>query len=507
MTSVRKRDDSGAVELRSRLKGLRQILGMSQRQMAQEFLVSNGAISQWETGERPIPGPIIRLMDIYELNLGMICNQENGKSNTSWVSRSLRDIYTPKKMVDRFSLENVKQLVASHERSARIKDASASAIKNGFDQAIESTSGYGKYISAIFEGILGNSSNVLLGLESETDYSFGSISRKEIDDLIHREFGCGTETLFSEINRQPLAATAMFQYFRGATTTGQRVLIRVTNPSFSRDLQETNPQIQKIQEFIQSLFRYSEPNELLTFAEKVVSNAGDNDLCRADHLKLAAVFEGDKGIGVAGIIESHSSPSILTIDFSNCETIQELCENGTKERIQTVAKEFVKSFWKKAINGNIDLFTGNAEFFIDGDNLILSPSSSSVKVEKRFLNNWRTLYLALLEDDRVKIKKSLRGFGILPFGEKVDLDSYIDNCLIPAYKPFITDAVFKFDQQYLGILMHTILQYDEKFRWRIGESWVLFHRFLYGITYILAALGAESNWYKQLSDLLLQGEA
>ena len=49
-----------------KLKLLRKRLEMTQRELASEFLVSPGAIALWENGDRKIPGPIRRLIEIYE---------------------------------------------------------------------------------------------------------------------------------------------------------------------------------------------------------------------------------------------------------------------------------------------------------------------------------------------------------------------------------------------------------------------------------------------------------
>lgn len=53
-----------------RLKNLRQHMNMTVRELAQEFNVAHSSISHWENGEHSIPGPVLKLMDIYERNLG-----------------------------------------------------------------------------------------------------------------------------------------------------------------------------------------------------------------------------------------------------------------------------------------------------------------------------------------------------------------------------------------------------------------------------------------------------
>ena len=55
-----------AEDWRARLRGLRLTLGWSQRRLAREFRVTVGAVSQWESGKRGVPGPVRRLTELYE---------------------------------------------------------------------------------------------------------------------------------------------------------------------------------------------------------------------------------------------------------------------------------------------------------------------------------------------------------------------------------------------------------------------------------------------------------
>src|SRR5690349_20657108 len=52
-----------------RLRGLRAAMGVSQRELADEFHVAAGAIAQWESGARTVPGPVLRLLELYESEL------------------------------------------------------------------------------------------------------------------------------------------------------------------------------------------------------------------------------------------------------------------------------------------------------------------------------------------------------------------------------------------------------------------------------------------------------
>jgi DNA-binding transcriptional regulator YiaG len=55
----------------ARLGALRKAMGLTQREFAKEFLVTHGAVGMWESGERTIPGPVLKLIAIYENRLGV----------------------------------------------------------------------------------------------------------------------------------------------------------------------------------------------------------------------------------------------------------------------------------------------------------------------------------------------------------------------------------------------------------------------------------------------------
>lgn len=53
----------------SRLSQLRNQLGLTQLELAKDFNVSRNALAMWERGERTIPGPVLKLIEIYEKRL------------------------------------------------------------------------------------------------------------------------------------------------------------------------------------------------------------------------------------------------------------------------------------------------------------------------------------------------------------------------------------------------------------------------------------------------------
>ena len=78
-----------------RLRRLRNYLQVSQRDLANEFKVGHGAVSFWESGRRTIPGPILKLIEIYESELGLESHASQDENSlkqieSSWISRNFK---------------------------------------------------------------------------------------------------------------------------------------------------------------------------------------------------------------------------------------------------------------------------------------------------------------------------------------------------------------------------------------------------------------------------------
>ncbi len=54
---------------RKERRALRKAMGMTQKELAKEFRVTHVSIGLWERGLRTIPGPVLKLMAIFEEKL------------------------------------------------------------------------------------------------------------------------------------------------------------------------------------------------------------------------------------------------------------------------------------------------------------------------------------------------------------------------------------------------------------------------------------------------------
>jgi len=105
---------------------VRQALGFSQRDMAQELGVTHGAIGLWESRARPLPGPVLKLIALFEEQLGIDGDRGDNERplerlRTSWASRTMG--------LSRTAAQVAAQIAVGAMSRALVDDEHATAIR------------------------------------------------------------------------------------------------------------------------------------------------------------------------------------------------------------------------------------------------------------------------------------------------------------------------------------------------------------------------------------------
>src|SRR5262245_16199907 len=90
----RKREGTIRSDEARRLRRVRDELALTQRELAEQFGVASGAVAQWESGQHTVPGPVMQLIEMYELEMGLAPDgngsAEHSELPVGWGSRTPR---------------------------------------------------------------------------------------------------------------------------------------------------------------------------------------------------------------------------------------------------------------------------------------------------------------------------------------------------------------------------------------------------------------------------------
>lgn len=271
-------DDTKHLHPSQRLILLRQNLGLTQRELAKEFQVSAGTIAHWETGSHKIPGPVNKLIDLYEQSL---------------VSRNH---HPSKEKQKRISGVKAYFKESGHEQALRI-------LENGFSAYLDEQSSLdllgSKIKQLLIERLMksltksrGISAKVAqlvsfleMGLPHEVRNALGTLQYlarpmhpTTVRALLAEEYGPRWKKTFTQFRDDPVAVTSIGQVHYARLADGQEVALKIQHPEIQKIL---NSQLNKI-EFLQSMAFF-----LGDTGEKILTEVRNGLMQECDYRKEA----------------------------------------------------------------------------------------------------------------------------------------------------------------------------------------------------------------------------
>jgi transcriptional regulator with XRE-family HTH domain len=218
----------------ARLRRLRTTLGLTQRELATEFNVAHGAIGAWESGKQTLPGPVIKLLDLYEQEIGI--GEDDGgivRLKTSMLARSAALSSTAAKASVQVAAMWLERMLANDEHRNAITARTHAAIARN----IVSTLGDLKGVAMKVGQTLGYLDHAL---PESTRAEFATLqitsrpmSPAVVAQVFLEEFGETPRQLFAEWSPVPFAAASIGQVHRARLKSGEEVAVKVQYPAVS----------------------------------------------------------------------------------------------------------------------------------------------------------------------------------------------------------------------------------------------------------------------------------
>jgi len=213
-------DDSGAA---ARLRRVRDRLGLSQREMAAELDVTHGAVGLWESRARPVPGPVLRLLSLYEQDLGLASGDAEPLDAlpVSRLSRNAKLARTAAGVAARATVLAFGRMFVDRERARVLSDGARAGIAARMAEALGEMKGLamkiGRSASYLDFALPEEARAALLSLCARSRPMAPSV----VADIFMQELGASPRRLFAEWSPQPFAAASIGQVHRARLTSGE----------------------------------------------------------------------------------------------------------------------------------------------------------------------------------------------------------------------------------------------------------------------------------------------
>ena len=487
-----------------RMIRLRNRLGLTQRELAKEFRVSSGAIGFWETGTRPIPGPVMKLIEAFEHHLGENNAEELDRTridamSREWVAEFLASLRQGKSRKDSASLHKtfsgmLSRYLRDHLSNDPIQRGVQWATYARLFRELENAKGLPLKIielASYLDPAVPTELRDCLGLLQNR---ITAMPPNLASRLIYEEFGRRPSEVFAEWSPKPIAAASLGQVHRARLRSGEWVAVKIQYPRIREELARTfeDP---VLSDMISVLIRSKSMEIIKEFQTRVLGECDYLDECERQE-NLARIFEAEPEIHVPRVFPAYCTSRILTTEFIDGIGYREFSHTATQAEKNRAAENLVRfqaiSFYGHgAIHTDIHpgnlLFRPRQTVFIDfGRTLTLNRHETS---------QLAAMTISILKNEPAAAKKAAEGLGIVRDWTEFDFNEFW-NLIREQHFHFWEDAPFQFNEAYISRKRQLMRSYRQKHLLKLNGPF-FWNTFMVSThDAIRADLRAKANWRK-----------
>ena len=490
-------DRKSRLDEAKRLRRLRHYLQVSQRDLANEFKVGHGAISFWESGRRTIPGPILKLIEIYESELGLE-KEDSGliHIDSSWISRNFKLSSVMAQIAARVAGNSFQRLIGTDVEP--FSDTITQKLGDAFGDLKGLLMKVGQMMSYTDFGMSDSAREKLITLQDRS----AALDHKLIELVFETEIGLTPQSTFARFWSAPIGVGSIGQVHRATLADNSELAVKIQFPdieaSIDSDLKNTK--------FAEVLFPFLLPKQdssdlLRELKDKFVDEC-DYRLEAKSQADFARIFASDPEIVVPKIYPKWSTKHVLTSQFLKGRRFSEfLSESTPEERNQAGKIIFRMAFESVFKHGilNCDPNPGNY-IFLDQGKVGFIDFGCVKALDPKFVELWRNYILAFIKGDDLASNRIIIEMGYVPNPKTFDF-KYHNELMRLLQKPWLDEKPFTFNREYVVSIGKKItIENPNRSKINLPKNWVFVNRLQWGLYSVLASLEAKADW----RDIMLQ---
>lgn len=493
----------------ARLKKLRDFLGYSQRDLAEEFQVTSGAIAHWESGLRPIPGPIEKLMSIYEDSLKLSVESDSLISEEALqISRELFALTTKTLRSEGFVLveesernlsQFVQKMLSDYFKRDRMSGKIKAALARQLIKSLEGSRGLSIKAAQL-------ASFLELGLPQEIPTMLGDLQLSckplafsQIQEILNEAYG-NTDEYFVKISTTPLAVTSLAQLHRAKLVTGEEVVIKIQHPEVQRILLNQFKKLSFIS-FLGNVLGNAAQIVLEEIQYQVFQEL-DYEREVLNQEKFRNIFEHNSRIVIPQIYRSLCRKNIIVSAYESGISFPAFVgrANETEKNKAAMLIAYFHTFavFKRGLLHG-DAHPGN--FLFRKDQVIFLDFGRIIDVQDDEIQREFRLYTSIFKKDKDQVIKELKDRRFADDPNTFDFDEFW-RVLQTQERHHLTDAPFRITRDYLRSMQVEARNFKDRRKIRMDK--ILMRSILVNASLLslFAELNAEVHWRKQALEIL-----
>jgi len=483
-----------------RLLAVRSALDMSQREMAQDLGVVHGALAQWEAGRSRIPGPVLKLISLYEVELGLNDSSMQENIPISRLSRALQVAKAGRVFGTDAFVGALQNIFFTEKEMNPIRAKAREQIAQQMVKILGQLKGLPQKLGQLYSYL-----HFSLDPEEKKEYTqlqnqAPCLPPSRIVDVIVEEFGKTPRQLFKEWESQPLASASIGQVHQAILKDGTSVVVKVQYPGIVQALKNDFSNAALLEALVRKVIRGQKPYLVQEIKERFVEEC--DYLSEAQHQEVFRKrFLKDKRIYIPQIYPTYTTSKVLTMDYASGQTLYEyISQASLKERNQhgeAIVDFYIRSLFEYR-EFHTDPHPGN--FLFTEDHVTILDFGCIKKLKKTDFEEWKILIKALIQENKKSVIQSLMDLGVFSKNKKIDQD-YFYNLLREVVEPFWYDGLYEFQREKFAKIWNIFLYQNPNYQeTNLPREHFFLNKMLWGVYGLLTDLQVKVNWHRRVRD-------
>jgi transcriptional regulator with XRE-family HTH domain len=482
----------------ARLRQVRESLGISQRALAKELQVSSGAIALWELGERPIPGPVLKLVEIYEQALRLDSGSAKPLrqieeiemlASEALAARISRKVRAPAmRSLRRYLGKWIDDDPVSRSVKIRLAKTCISALKNRKGLPIK----LAQLCSYLEVGFPAEIRKAFL----EMQHTARAMTPGETARVVFQELGSRPEQLFQEWDDRPLSVTSISQVHRAKLQDGTSVAVKVQHAGIRETMVSQFTKVEALH-WLSGLLRDRDTSLLEELRKRVLQECDYRHEADIQEL-VRETFSRFPQIVVPRVFRQYCTDRVLVSDFISGRNFEEFQANSSQQEKNLAAEaigffEIYSLTRAQLVHG--DPHRDNFLFLSDGRVAFLD-FGRTCPITPEEVDGITALYLAIMERDRPGFEKILLEQHLIKTPESFDFDGFWElTCAQEEYRQ--CDGPYRFTRKRVTEIARLSMAFSDRAKLRLNPLMFWGTVMNHSLYSIFADLEAEADWRSQ----------
>ena len=502
----RSRNKSQKLKESARLRRLRSTLGLTQRELAEEFKVAHGAIAGWESGKQTLPGPVIKLLDLYEEELGIGADDDGiVRLKTSMLSRSAALSRTAAAAFTRSISAGLERMLANDEHRNAITARTHVAIARSLVATLGDLKGLAMKVGQTFGYLDYDLPEAARSEFATLQISSRPMSPASVAQVFLEEFSETPRKLFAQWSPTPFAAASIGQVHHARLLSGEQVAVKVQYPAVVDAIDADLRNAAIFDRLTGLLFRGQEPGSFLAEMRERFLEECDYRIEAENQEEFRRRWAGRSGLRIPQVHHEFTRKRVLVTSLEKGENLESFLRHApqaARDRAGLTIWEFGYESLLRHGCFHADPHAGN--FLFDGDDVVVLDFGCVKRFPAEHLNLWRGAMRATLERDPAAVRRLMLDASTVPDPARYDFD-YDVGMLYHLYEPWLRDVPYRFTREFSERAWRiSVADNPNKFRMNTPKDWLLANRQLFGLNSMLARLEATANYRQKMIRLLYE---